>query len=82
LFYKEKRKVRTIVIYSADIDNVEEFVDAGTIKYTIEPFYMKALNSEEKYKYLKAKIENNEPLTDEEYSPEEKVRQYKGINIR
>ena len=31
LFYKEKRKVRTFVIYSSDIDDVETFVDAGTI---------------------------------------------------
>jgi hypothetical protein len=66
LFYKEKRKVRTIVIYSSDLENVEETVDAGTIKYQIEPFYMKALNGDEKYNYLKSKIENNEQLTEED----------------
>jgi hypothetical protein len=66
LFYKEKRKVRTIVIYSSDIENVEETLDAGTIKYQIEPFYMKTLNGDEKYTYLKAKIENDEPLKEED----------------
>lgn len=42
LYYKEKRKVRTIVIYSADIENVETYIDAGIIKY------MKNLDVDEK----------------------------------
>ncbi|MHC1682289.1 MAG: hypothetical protein AB6733_04990 [Clostridiaceae bacterium] len=32
LFYKEKRKVRTIVIYSSDIENIETCIDARSIK--------------------------------------------------
>lgn len=63
LFYKDKRKVRTIVIYSADIENVETYIDAGTIKYAIEAFYMKDLDGDEKLAYLKQKISNNEHLT-------------------
>ncbi|WP_315674958.1 DUF4351 domain-containing protein [Clostridium sp. 19966] len=55
-----------MVIYLADIVNVEESVDAGTIKYKIESFYMKKLNSDDKYKYLKGKIENNEMLLEED----------------
>lgn len=66
LFYKEKRKIRTIVIYSADIEKVEEAVDAGTIYYKIEPFYMKKLNGDEKYKDLCNKIENNQMLLEED----------------
>lgn len=66
LFYKEKRKVKTIVVYSADIENVETFVDAGTIKYNIEAFYMKNIDGDEKLQYLKSKIERNEQLTGED----------------
>lgn len=38
LFYKDKRKVRTIVIYSSDINEVETYIDAGTIRYEVEAF--------------------------------------------
>lgn len=66
LFYKEKRRVKTIVVYSADIENVETFIDAGTIKYEIEAFYMKNLDGDEKLKYLKDKIKRKESLTGED----------------
>jgi len=66
LFYKEKRRVRTMVIYSADIDNVETYIDAGTVKYNIEAFYMKNLDGDKKLEYLKEKILNGEKLTGED----------------
>lgn len=66
LFYKEKRKVKTIVVYSADIEDVETSVDAGTIKYEIEAFYMKNLDGDEKLNYLKNKIKRKEHLTGED----------------
>ncbi len=66
LFYKEKRKVKTIVVYSADIENVETFVDAGTITYNIEAFYMKNIDGDKKLQYLKSKIARNEQLTGED----------------
>ncbi|MEW9094127.1 MAG: DUF4351 domain-containing protein [Clostridiaceae bacterium] len=66
LFYKEKRKIRTIVIYSADIEDVETYIDAGTIKYEIEAFYMKNLDGDEKLEYLKNKIEREETLNGED----------------
>ncbi|MPM35703.1 hypothetical protein SDC9_82296 [bioreactor metagenome] len=66
LYYKEKRKVRTIVIYSADIENVETYIDAGTIKYNIEAFYMRKLDGDEKLKYLRNKISKGEKLTGED----------------
>lgn len=62
LFYKEKRKVRTIVIYSSDIERTEEYIDAGTIKYSIEAFYMNNLDGDAKLKYLQDKVENKETL--------------------
>lgn len=63
LFYKEKRKIRTVVIYSADIENVETNVDAGTIKYEVEAFYMRNLDGDEKLRYIRDKILRNEHLT-------------------
>lgn len=66
LFYKDKRKVRTIVIYSADIDDVETYIDAGTIKYEVEAFYMKNLNGDEKLEYLRNKINRGEHFTAED----------------
>ena len=53
LFYKEKRKIKTMVIYSADIEDAETFIDAGTIKYNICAFYMKNLDGDERLKYLR-----------------------------
>lgn len=66
LFYKEKRKVRTIVVYSADIENVETNIDAGSIKYGIEAFFMKNLDGDAKLKYLAEKINRGEHLTNED----------------
>lgn len=66
LFYKEMRKIKTMVIYSADIDEVETCIDAGTIKYEIEAFYMKNLNGDEKLKYLSEKILKRESLTEQD----------------
>ena len=66
LFYKEKRKVRTIVIYSSDIVDSDEYVDAGTIKYSIEAFYMKNLDGDKTKETLFHKISNNIELTSED----------------
>ncbi|GFZ30070.1 hypothetical protein CSC2_05960 [Clostridium zeae] len=63
LFYKDRRKIRTMVIYSADIDDAEIHIDAGSINYKIEAFYMKNLNGDEKFEILKNKIKNNKKLT-------------------
>lgn len=62
LYYKEKRKVRTVVIYSSDIENTETSVDAGTIKYNIEAVYMKKLNGDEKLKYISEKVSQGKKL--------------------
>ncbi|MBK1809490.1 DUF4351 domain-containing protein [Clostridium sp. YIM B02505] len=66
LFYKDRRKIRTVVIYSADIEDAEIHIDAGSVNYKIEAFYMKNLNGDEKLEMLKNKIRNNEKLTSED----------------
>lgn len=66
LHYKSNRKIKTMVIYSADIENAKTYIDAGNIKYSIDAFYMSSINGDEKYDTLKRKIEKNQELTDEE----------------
>lgn len=66
MYYKSNRKIKTIVVYSADIENIKTYIDAGNIKYSIDAFYMSSINGDEKYDILKDKIESNEELTDEE----------------
>lgn len=66
LYYRDSKRVRTMVIYSADIEEVETELDVGTIKYSIEAFYMKNLDGDRKLEYLKSKIDNKEHLTDED----------------
>ncbi|MBP2023431.1 hypothetical protein J2Z44_003268 [Clostridium punense] len=66
LYYRENKRVRTMVIYSADIEEVQTEIDIGTIKYSIEAFYMKNLDGDEKIEYLRNKINNKEHLTDED----------------
>lgn len=66
LYYKEKRKVKTIVVYSADIEDVVTYLDAGTIKYEVEAFYMKKLDGDEKLEYLHNKILQGEVLNAED----------------
>jgi len=63
LHYKEKRRIRTIVVYSSNIERTETNLDLGSIKYEVEPYYMGNLDGEEKYIILKNKINNNVELT-------------------
>lgn len=54
------------MVYSSDIENVETQVDAGTIKYEVDAFYMKNLNGDEKLEFLRNKIKKKERLTGED----------------
>lgn len=45
---------------------METYIDAGTIKYNIETFYMKNLNGDEKLDYLREKISKGKRLTEED----------------
>lgn len=48
------------------ISDVETHIDAGTIKYEINAFYMKDLNEDEKLRELTFKMENNKDLTEKD----------------
>lgn len=63
LFCKENKKIRTIVVYSSEITTAQIEIDAGSIKYKIEPFYMNNIDGDEKLNYLYNKINNKEHLS-------------------
>jgi len=63
LFYYEAKPIRTVVVYSADVQQTETTLDAGSIKYSVEAFYMVKLNGDETYERVKTKVDNREPLT-------------------
>ena len=66
LYYRDRKKVRTLVVYSADITETETIIDAGSILYKIEAFYMKNLNGDEKLSIIEDKISKNNHLSDED----------------
>jgi hypothetical protein len=66
LMYNKKRKVRTIVVYSADITDAVTNIDMGTIKYEVQAFYMKDLNGDERLKTVEDKIINRQKLLPED----------------
>jgi len=66
LYYDEGKPVRTIVVYSADIKETITTVDAGSIQYNVDTFYMSKLDGDKAYAELRAKVEEGEPLTKQE----------------
>lgn len=66
LYYKYGKKVNTLVVYSSNIKESNTKVDAGSLKYEIQAFYMSSLDGDAKYNELKLKIENGIELTKEE----------------
>jgi len=63
---EEIREIRMIVIYTADIESAQEIYNLGGITLKIEAAYLVNMNSNHIYQKLRFKIENHEPLTEEE----------------
>jgi hypothetical protein len=62
-YFKEKKPVQTIVVYSSDIKETETSVDAGSLRYDVQAFYMVKLDGDDSYSNIKAKVEAGDPLT-------------------
>lgn len=62
----EIHEIRMIVIYTADVEYAEETYTIGGLTLNIESAYLVNLNSNHIYQKLRCKIENHEPLTEEE----------------
>ena len=63
LHFNTGKQVRTIIVYSAEIKGTITTLDAGAIQYSVETFYMSALDGDKTYADMKAKIESGMPLT-------------------
>lgn len=62
----ELREIRMVVIYTADVEYADEVFDLGGMKMYVESAYLVNLNSNHIYQKLRYKIENKEPLNEEE----------------
>jgi len=62
----EIHEIRMIVIYTADVESAQEIYDLGGIMLKIEAAYLVNMNSNHIYQKLRFKIENHDPLTEEE----------------
>ena len=49
LYYRERKKIKTVVIYSSDITESSDEIFCGSINYNVESFYMVKIDGDEKY---------------------------------
>ncbi|WBW95231.1 DUF4351 domain-containing protein [Oceanirhabdus sp. W0125-5] len=62
LYYRDRKRIKTIVVYSAEIDKTITNLSCGSINYQVEAFYMSNIDGDEKYNNLKNKLERGEKL--------------------
>lgn len=63
LYYKNRKQIRTLVVYSADIKEVNTNLKCGSIDYNVEVFYMNKLDGDKRLEEITYKIENGIELT-------------------
>ena len=63
---KDLKELRVIVIYTADVEQGKEVFDLGCFTLRIDAAYLVNQNSNHIYQKLRCKIEQHEPLTEEE----------------
>ena len=63
LYFKVRKRIRTIVVYTADIKSTATTLDAGVFQYKVEPFYMSELNGDDRYEALRVKVDAGERLS-------------------
>lgn len=66
LYFKHKKKIRTVVVYSSDIEDTITYLNCGTIKYNVEAFYMKSFDGDRRLADIKHKVENDIELTEQD----------------
>lgn len=66
LYYKHRKRINTIVVYSSEIKDVISKLDCGTIKYDIKSFYMSSFDGDSKLQNIKYKVENSVELTEQD----------------
>jgi transcription termination factor NusB len=63
LYYNEGKPIKTIVVYSADIEETITTLDADSIKYKVDAFHMYKLDGDQTYENIKTKIDTGKQLT-------------------
>jgi hypothetical protein len=62
LYNKTGEPVKTVVVYSGDIEKAKTSLDCGSIKYEVDAFYLAGLDGDARYDELSKKIEAGEKL--------------------
>jgi len=62
LYYRDRKKIKTVVVYSSDITDSSDKIFCGSLNYQVEAFYMVNIDGDEKYSSIKSKINNGEEL--------------------
>ncbi|MFT8352298.1 DUF4351 domain-containing protein [Clostridium saccharoperbutylacetonicum] len=63
LYYKSKKNISTIIVYSSEIEDAITHLNCGTIKYGVKAFYMKNFDGDCNLEDIRYKVENNIELT-------------------
>jgi len=66
MHFKTGKQIQTIVVYTAKIKKTETKLDAGSINYEVDAFYMSNLDGDSTFRMLNAKVEQGLPLTKED----------------
>ncbi|TCP23755.1 hypothetical protein EV207_12933 [Scopulibacillus darangshiensis] len=66
LYEKKRKLIKTFVIYGSDVNQAEESLDHGSIRYHAKAIYMKDFDGDAIFYNLTNKILNREILTDED----------------
>jgi predicted transposase/invertase (TIGR01784 family) len=63
-----RRKIRTVVLYSGNVQDAKETLDAGTIQYHVENLYLNQLDGDAALEIVKAHLQT------QTWTPEDRVR--------
>ena len=59
-------KIRIIVIYTCDVESADDTLDLGAVTLKIEQAFLSHIDGEEEYRKIRAKVDAEQKLTDEE----------------
>ena len=63
LYKKDKSKIKTVVIYSGDIERADDWLEIGSITYKVNNIYMRDYDGDNIYRELVEKINRDEILS-------------------
>lgn len=66
LYYKSRKNINTIVVYSSEIKDATASLNCGTIRYDVNSFYMSSFDGDSKLENIKCKVENNIELAEQD----------------